>query len=122
MYVFEAGLLHAGLHGVAGDKGVDGFGEVFVGAGFVARDEGGGAGEDFAEVEVVEGAEEGVGGEGELEDDEAAAGLEDAGEFVDGFAPVGDVSDAEGDGEDVGGGVGERKGEGVALDEGSSEF
>ena len=30
--VGEAGLLHAVLHGLAGDEGVDGFGEVFVGA------------------------------------------------------------------------------------------
>ncbi len=106
----------------AGDEGVDGLGEVFVGAGFVAGDEGGGDGHDFFEVEIVEGEEEGVGGEGELEDDEAAAGFEDAGEFGDRVLPVGDVSDAEGDGEDVGGGGGEGEGEGVALEEGWGSF
>jgi hypothetical protein len=56
--VGEAGGFHHFLHRFSGDEGVDGLGEVFVGAGFVAADPGGGAGEDFGEVEVVEGAEE----------------------------------------------------------------
>lgn len=113
--VGEAGGFHAVLHGLSGDEGVDAFGEVFVGTGFVAADEGGGDGHDFTEVEVVEGPHKWVCGEGEFEDDQAATGLEDAREFVNGVAPVGDVADAEGDGEDVGGVVGEGEGEGVAL-------
>src|SRR5688572_2187339 len=79
----EAGLFHHVLHGVAGDEGVYGLGEVFVCAGFVAGNESGGAGEDFGEVEVVEGAEKAVGGEGELEDDETASWFEDAIELTD---------------------------------------
>ncbi len=113
----ETGGFHHVLHGLAGDEGVDGLGEVFVGAGFVAGDEGGGAGEDFGEVEVVERAEEAVGGEGELEDDEAAAGFEDALEFFDGGEGVLDVADAEGDGEDIGVGIGQGKSESVGVDE-----
>jgi hypothetical protein len=50
--VREAGGFHHLLHGFSGDEGVDGLGEIFVGAGFVAADPGGGAGEDFGEVEV----------------------------------------------------------------------
>src|SRR5438045_2231415 len=82
----------------------------------VAADPGGGSREDCAGVKVVEAAEQGVGGEGEFEDDQAAAGAEDAVELADGGGGVGDVADAEGDGDDVGGGVGEGEGEGVAVD------
>ena len=61
--------------------------------------------------------EEGVFREGEFEDDEASAGAEDAGEFVDGLAPVGDVANAEGDGEDVGGFAWQGQGHRVPLEE-----
>src|SRR4051812_8993210 len=61
-------------HLLAADERVDGFGEVFVRAGLVAADEGRGAGEDFAEVEVVQAAKDRVGGEREFENDDASAG------------------------------------------------
>ena len=101
--VAKAGVAHHLLHGVAGDEGVDGLGEVFVGPGFVTGNPGGSAGEDFREVEVVEGAENSVRRQREFEDDQAAAGFEDAMEFFQGGGGIGDVADAEGDGEDVGG-------------------
>ena len=112
----EAGGGHHADHLLAADEGVYGFGEIFVSTGFVAADEGGGAGEDFAEVEIVHGQQEGIGGEGEFENDEASAGAEDALEFADGGERVGDVANAEGDGDDVAAGIGEGEGLGVAVD------
>src|SRR6476620_6499405 len=79
----EPGRGHHAGHLLPADEGVDRLREVFVRAGLVAADEGGGAGEDRAEVEVVEAAQEGVSGKGELEDDEAPAGAEDPVELGD---------------------------------------
>ena len=109
-------------HLLAADEGVHRFGEVFVGAGFVAADEGGGAREDFAEVEVVQAAQDRVGRQGEFEDDQPAAGAEDAMEFADGCGGVGDVADAEGDGQHIAAGVGQRKRHGVAVDIAKARF
>src|SRR5688572_24906305 len=109
---------HHSHHLLAADERIDRLGKVLVGPGLVAADEGSGAGEDLAEVEVVEAAEDGVGGEGELEDDHPAAGAEDAVKLADRGRRVGDVADAEGDGDDVAAGVGEGEGLGVAVDVG----
>src|SRR5438552_7516301 len=95
--VGEAGVAHHLLHRFAGDEGVDGLREVFVGPGFVTGNPGGGAGEDFGEVEVVEGVEDAIGGEREFENDQAAAGFEDSVKFSQGGRGVGDVADAEGE-------------------------
>src|SRR5213083_1779208 len=64
----EAGGAHHRGHLLPADEGVDGLGEVLVGARLVAANEGGRAGEDLPEVKVVQAPEVGVGGEGELED------------------------------------------------------
>lgn len=110
----------AGVEDFGGDAGVrgelvDGAGEVFVG-GAVAGDEGGEAGEDFLEVEIIEGAEE-AGGLGEFEDVEVPAGVEGAVEVGEGGGAVGEVAETEGNGDGVGGDEGEGLG-GVGLLEG----
>lgn len=92
------------FHGLAGGEAFDGSAEVFVGFA-LAGDPAGDAGHDALEVEEIELADAGEGGDGEVEDEEASAGSEDAGHFVEGDGPGGHVAEAEGDGEGVEGGV-----------------
>src|SRR5690606_14742961 len=97
--VGEAGGFDVGLHLLARLEGLDAGGEVAVG-GSVAGDPAGGASHDLVEVEVVEPADQPVGRLGELQHDHAPAGPEDAAELAQGPQRIGDVSDAEGDGDD----------------------
>ena len=92
----------------------DGAGEVGVGGG-VAGDDAADAREDAREVETICGAKKRSARLGELEDGKAAARLEDAKEFGKAAVVVGEVAEAEGGGEEVEGGVGEGKREGVGF-------
>ena len=94
-------------HLLAADEGVDALGQILVRPGLVAADQRGRARQDLAEVEVVEPAEQAVGREGEFQNDEATIRAEDAVELPKGGGGVGDVADAEGDGDDVGGLIGQ---------------
>lgn len=105
------------FHGGAGGEAFDGAAQVFVGLP-LAGDPAGDAWHDAFEVEEVELADTGEGGDGEVEDEEMATGAEDAGHFVQGDRPGGHVSEAEGDGEGVEGGVGEGEVHAVGGDEG----
>src|SRR3954451_4975303 len=51
---------HHLAHPLTRDKRIDALRQVLVGAGLVAADPGGGAGEDFAKIKVVEAAEDGI--------------------------------------------------------------
>lgn len=114
----EAGGGDVAGEGFGGEEGVDGSGEVAVGAGAVAGDEGGGDGHDVVAVEVVGPADGWESGLGELEDDEAAAGSEDAAELAECASGLGDIADAEGDGDDIEGGIVEGECHGIALNVG----
>ena len=94
------------FHGLARGEAFDGAAKVFVGFA-LAGDPAGDARHDALEVEEVELADPREGGDGEVENEEASAGAEDAGHFVEGDGPGGHVAEAEGDGEGVEGGVGE---------------
>ena len=115
--VGEAGVLEHLDHDFAVEEGVDGAGEIFVGTGAIAADPGGSAGQDVVEVEAIEAAEGSGAGQGELEDHDAATGAEDAVEFADGGGRVGDVSDTEGDGDDVDRVIGHGQAHGVGGEE-----
>jgi len=101
---------HAGWAREAFDGGV----EVAVGVA-VAGDESAQFGEDGFEVDVVDCAGEAFGLVA-LEDAELAAGAEDAEDLGEAFFVVGEVAEAEGGGDEVDGGVGDWKVEGVGLD------
>ena len=88
---------------VALDECVDRLGQVFVCTTFIAGDQGGCAGHDVAEVEVVEAFEDWVFGQGELEDDDACARNSDTVKLAQGGKRGCDVADAEGNGQYVGG-------------------
>ena len=81
----EAGGFEEGEHGGASGEFFDGGAEVLVG-GFFASYDAGDEGEDAVKVEAVGGAQ-GWGGEREVEDEEVAAGVEDAGHFTEGGGP-----------------------------------
>lgn len=117
--VRETGGAEIGGEGFGAGKLANGFGEIGIGVGATAE-ESADAGEDLEAVEVVDGAEGGVGRRREFEDCGGAAGTEDAVEFGDAFAVVGEVSEAEGAGDEVEGGVGEGEGEGVGFEEGGA--
>ena len=105
------------FHGVSGRETFDGSAEVFVGLA-LAGDPAGDTGHDALEVEEIELADAGEGGDGEVEDEEASAGSEDAGHFLEGDGPGGHVAEAEGDGEGVEGSVGEGQVHAIGGDEG----
>ena len=111
--VGEAGvadeLEHAGWAGEAFYGG----GEVGVGCG-LAGDEAAYAGEDYFEVEVVEGSDEAFGLVA-VEDADLAAGAEDAEEFGEALFVVGEVAEAEGGGDEVEGVRGDGEVEGVGF-------
>ena len=69
-----------------------GLGEVFVGFGVGRRLRGQSAGSAFDDVVLVDRAEGGEGRGGELEDDDASAGLEYAVDFAQCLGVVGDVA------------------------------
>ncbi len=117
--VREAGGAKIGGEGFGTRKLANGFREIGIGVAATAE-EGPNAGEDVEAVEVVDGAEGGVGGCREFENGGGAAGAEDAVEFGDAFAVVGEVAEAEGAGDEVEGGVGEGEGEGVGFEEGGA--
>ncbi len=103
-------LEHAGWAGEAFDRG----GEIAVGGG-LAGDEAAYAGEDFLEIEVIEGSDEAFGLVA-VEDADLAAGAEDAEEFGEALFVVGEVAEAEGGGDEVDGVRGDGEMEGVGLD------
>ena len=92
-----------------------------VGVGFaVAGEDGADAGEDLAKIPAVEGAEDAVGGLGEFEDGESAAGFEEAEHFAEAVFVIGEIAEAESGGEEVEGIVGEGEAEGVGFEEGGA--
>ena len=105
------------FHGVAGGETFDGAAEVFVGFA-LASDPAGDTGHDALQVEEVELADAGEGGDGEVENEEASAGSEDAGHFLEGDRPGSHVAEAEGDGEGVEGSVGEGQVHAIGSNEG----
>src|SRR5436190_12183428 len=112
----EPGDAHRPGHLLAADESVDRFREVLVGPRLVPADECGRARQDLAEVEVIQAPQDGIGGEGEFENDYAPAGAQDAVKLGHRRRRVGDVANAEGDGDDVAAGVGKRQRLGVAVD------
>lgn len=101
-------------HRLSGGELLDGAAEVFVGVA-LAGEGSGHFGKDLVKVEAV-GAAEKVVGKGKVEDDQAAAGLQDAVHFPEGGGIAGHVAEAEGDGDDVEGSVGKREVERVRHD------
>jgi len=95
---------------------IEGVEDVAVGGGVAAEEEAE-EGDDEAEVGEVEGAPEGVGGFAEVEDEEAAAGLEDAKEFGEAGFEVGEVAEAVGDGDEGEGVVVEGEAQGIGAAE-----
>jgi hypothetical protein len=93
----------------------DGAGEISVSGG-VAGDGAADAREDAREVETICGAKKRAARLGELKDGEVAAGLEDAEKLGEAAVVVGEVAEAEGGGEEVEGGVGKGKREGVSFE------
>ena len=102
-------------HGLAGGEGFDGCAEVFV-AGAVVGEETGDEGEDAVEVEAVDFVKRGA-REGEVEEEEVSAGVENAGHFAQGAGPGLHVAQAEGDGDGVEGSVGKGEAGAVGGDE-----
>ncbi len=105
------------FHGLAGGEAFDGAAKVFVGFA-LAGDPAGDTGHDSLKVEEIELADPREGGDGEVENEEASAGAEDAGHFVERDRPGGHVAEAEGDGEGVERGVVEGEVHAVGGDEG----
>lgn len=87
-------------------ESVDGFRKIFVGAG-LAVERATDGGKNAAEIELVELAEEAI-RLAEVEDADLAAGTEDARELTQAGVVVGEIAEAEGGGDEIDGGVGER--------------
>lgn len=114
--VGEAGGTEIGGEGFGTGKFANRLWEIGIGVA-AAAEKGTDPGEDLEAVKIVNGAEGGVGWRREFENGGGAAGAEDAVEFGDAFAVVGEVAEAEGAGDEVEGGVGEREGKGVGFEE-----
>jgi hypothetical protein len=112
--VGEAGVFDELDHARWAGKALDRGGQVTVSGG-LAGDEAAEFGEDGLEVEVVECAGEAFGLVA-FEDAELTAGAQDAVEFGEALFVVGEVAEAEGGGDKIDGGVGEREVEGVGFD------
>lgn len=112
----EAIGTNEGLHFRAGGKAFDGAAEVFIG-GTLAGDPAGDAGHDVLQIEEIELAEAGEARDGEIEDEEAAAGAEDAAHFLEGERPGGHVSQSKADGEHVEGSILKREAQPISGDE-----
>jgi len=82
---------------------------------FFAGEDAGDYGEDVMEIDAVGNAQRGW-RQREVEDEEMAAGSQDAGHFAQGAGPGFHVAQAEGDGDGVEGGIGEGEMEGVGED------
>jgi len=119
--VGEAGVAHKlGEGGSVGEAG-DAVGEVLVGV-LLAGEEVAEGVEDEAVPEGHPSADEGVGGAGELEDGEAAAGGEDAEKLSESSAVVDKIAEAEADGDEVEACVAQGELEAVGLDERGGAF
>ena len=114
--VGEAGGTEIGGEGFGTGKFANRLWEIGIGVA-AAAEKGTDPGEDVEAVEIVNGAEGGVGWRREFENGGGTPGAEDAVEFRDAFAVVGEVAEAEGAGDEVKGGVGEREGKGVGFEE-----
>lgn len=114
----KARLVEAVEHFGAREECIYRMGEVFVGPGGVSRDPCGGVGHDLGAVEVVERADQGVGGDGKLQDQQSASRAENPSELPHGLQGVLYIANAERDGDHVAAGVGERKCLGVAVEPG----
>ena len=111
----KTGGAEEGAHAFAAGELLDGFAEVFVG-GFFSSEKGGEVWEDAVEIRAVEPAER-RGRDGEIEDEDVAAGGEDAVHFGEGGGVGLHIPQAEGDGEGLEGGVGEREAEAIGGEE-----
>lgn len=112
----EAVGTNEGLHFRAGGEAFDGAAEVFIG-GTLAGDPASDARHDVLQIEEVELPEPGKARDGEIEDEEAATGAEDAAHFLEGERPGGHVSQAKADGEDIKGSILKRQAEPIGGDE-----
>src|SRR5690625_3181275 len=112
---FEAGGSDFVAHLFFSGKGADRMIQIIV-CGAVAGDPSGETRENPAEVEVVKRAHE-AGGLGEFEDEEGASRAEDSFHFLKSAMAVGEVSKSEGDCDEIGGMVGKREIQDIALKE-----
>ncbi len=121
----EGGLAESGFFHQAGEFRTAGefrdrLGQVFVGSLSIADQQLSDAGQDIAEVPLVGAAEQFVGGEREFKDQHFSAGLADASHFSQSGDGAGDVSESEGDRDDLERVIGEGECECIGFEEGDS--
>jgi len=111
----EAGIGDEMEHGGAAGELLDGIAEILVG-GLLAGDDAGDERENVMEVELVRGSQNRGAGKGEIEDQEMAAGGDDARHFAQRAGPGLHIPQAEGNGDGIEGGVREGEMKGVGDD------
>ena len=114
-YIRQARFAHPGADLLGPGEGLNGVGKVAVGGGTAEQAPNGG--KKDMEIESVERLHPPGARKAEFENDDLAAGADDASHLAKSFERVGEISESEGDGGEVEGGVGEGEALGVGFGE-----
>ena len=111
----QAILIEQLTHGRTAGEGFDGIAEIFKRLA-LPGDEAGNSGKHFVQIESIERAEDRKRGQGEIQHDQVAAGLDHAGHLAHRVGPGGHVAQAKGDGDNIKRGIGHRQVHGIGHD------
>lgn len=114
----KTGTGHLIHHVLTADERFDADGEIFVGAGFVMAEPGGGMGHDARAVKIVAPAQQGVGRLGKFQNDQPSAGAKNAVKFAQRRSRLLHIADTKGDGDHIAAAIRQGQRLGIAVEKG----